>query len=183
MKGSTLRTVKKDDPSTIPVEKGVTSGEGRVSTRDVTMPTVFDRMERLMGDMFRGELWGRLGTPLDRLFHEVGLGGEGGIKVDVFEEGGSLVVKADLPGIAKEDLSVRVIEGTLLISGERRHEEKVERKNYLRVERSIGTFSRTIPLPEGVNTEGITATLKDGILDIRIPRLEVKKPVVHIDIA
>ena len=146
------------------------------------MPAVFERMERLMDDMFRGELWGRYGTPWDRLFRDVGFGAEGNIRLDMFEEGDALVVKADLPGTTKEDLNVRVIEGNLLISGERRHEEKVERKDYLRFERSVGTFSRTVPLPEGVDSDAITAALKDGILEVRIPRTEIKKPVVHIDI-
>ena len=182
MRGNTLRAVRKDETTTVPVEReftGVRSGEG---TREVTLPAVFDRMERLMDDMFRGELRGHFAAPWDRLFREVGFGGDTGIKLDMFEEGGTLVVKADLPGSAKEDLSVRVIEGNLLISGERRHEEKVGRKDYLRFERSIGTISRTIPLPEGVDSGAITATLKDGVLEIRIPRTEVKKPVVQIDI-
>lgn len=179
MKTNTLRAVRKDETPTIPVEKevrGVRGGEV------VHLPTVFDRMERMMDEMFRGELFGRFGAPWDRFLREVGFGGEGGIRLDLYDEGGALVVKADLPGITREDLNVRVVEGNLLISGERRHEEKIERQDYLRSERHYGAFSRTIPLPEGVTTEGITAALKDGILEVRIPHTEAKKPVVHIDI-
>ena len=181
MKGSALRAVRKDETPTIPVARevtGVTGGEGR---GEWTMPTVFNRMERMMDDMFRGELRGRFGTQWDRLLHEVGFG-EGGIRLDMFDEGGTLVVKADLPGIGKDDLNIRVVEGNLLISGERRHEEKVDRKEYHRYERTIGTFSRTIPLPEGIDSGAITATLKDGVLELRIPHTEARKPVVHIDI-
>jgi len=182
MKGSTVRAVKKEETPTIPVEKEVTGVRGGEVVREGTLPTVFDRMERMMEDMFRGELWSRFGMPWDRFLREVGFGAEGGIRLDMFEEGGTLVVKADLPGVGKDDLNVRIIEGNLLISGERRHEEKVERKDYHRFERTIGTFSRTIPLPEGIDSGAITATLKEGVLEVRIPRTEVKKPVVHIDI-
>jgi len=181
MKGSTLRAVKKGEATAVPVGKGVTS-EVSEGVRAVTVPTVFDRMERLMEDMFRGEMWGRFGTPWERLFREGLFGGEGGIRFDMFEHGDTLVVKADLPGLTKEDLSVRVIEGNLLISGERHHEEEVEEKNYLRIERHAGTFSRSIPLPEGVDGNAITASLKDGVLEVRIPRIEVKKSVVHVNI-
>lgn len=179
MKGTTLRAVKKDETTTVPVERvesGVRGGEGW------HLPTVFDRMERMMDEMFRGDMRGRFGAPWDRFMREVGVGGEGGIRLDMYDDGGTLVVKADLPGITKDDLNVRVVEGNLLISGERRHEEKVERKDYLRVERHTGTFNRTIPLPEGVNREGITASLKEGILEVRIPRSGGVKPVVHITV-
>lgn len=179
MRGTTLRAVKKDETPTVTVEREGTDVRGGEGWH---LPTVFDRMERMMDDMFRGEMFGRFGAPWDRFMREFGVGGEGGVRLDMYEDGGVLVVKADLPGITREDLNVRVAEGNLLISGERRHEEKVERKEYLRVERQIGTFRRTIPLPEGVNTEGITATLKDGILEVRIPHTETRNPVVHIDI-
>ncbi len=180
MRGSALRAVRKEETPTIHVEREETRGR---SGEVVHLPTVFDRMERVMDDMLRTDVWGRFGAPWERLMREVGFGGESGVKVDVYEEEGALVVKADLPGIAREHLNVRVIEGNLLISGERHHEEKVERKEYLRVERNVGTFNRSIPLPEGVSTEEITATLKDGILEIRIPHAEAKKPVVHIPIS
>jgi HSP20 family protein len=183
MRGSALRSVVRGEAPSVPEERGGTVVRGGEAGRGGTIPAVFDRMERMMDEMFRGELWGRFGAPWDRFMREVGFGGEGGIKLDMFEEGGALVVKAELPGVVREDLNVRVVEGNLLISGERRHEEKVERKEYLRVERNIGAFSRSIPLPEGVNTEEITATLKEGILEVRIPRTEAKKPVLHIEIA
>lgn len=136
-----------------------------------------------MDDMFRGELWGRFGTPWNRLMRDAGLRMAGDVRLDMFEDGGTLVVRAELPGVAKDDLSVKVAEDTLLISGERRHEEKVERRDYMRVERNYGSFSRSIPLPEGVKTEEISATLKDGVLEVRLPRAETGKPVVHIDIS
>ncbi len=182
MRGSALRSVGREETPSIPVERGETGARGVEVGRGATIPAVFERMERLMDELFRGGLLGRFGEPWDRFAREVGFGGEGGVKLDMFDEDAALVVKADLPGITKDDLNVRVVEGNLLISGERHHDEKVERKEYLRVERSVGTFSRTVPLPEGVSTEEITATLKDGVLEIHIPHSEVKKPVVHIEI-
>jgi HSP20 family protein len=182
MKGSTLRAVKKEETPTVPVETEVAGVRGGEVVREGTLPTVFNRMERMMDDMLGRELLGRFGMPWDRFFREAGFGGEGGIRLDMFEEGGTLVVKADLPGVGKGDLSVRIMEGDLIISGERRHEEKVERKDYHRFERTVGTFSRTVPLPEGIESGAVTAMLKDGVLEVRIPRTEVKKPVVHIDI-
>jgi HSP20 family protein len=179
MRGSALRSVKKDETS-VPVEREETRGR---SGEVVHLPTVFDRMERMMDDMFRTDAWGRFGLPWERFMREAGFGSERGVTVDMYDEEGTLVVKADLPGISRENLTVRVIEGNLLISGERHHEEKVERKEYLRIERKVGTFSRSIPLPEGVTTEEITATLKDGILEVRIPHTEAKKPVVHVPIS
>ena len=182
MRGNTLRSVRKDEIPSIPVERGESVLRREEEVRGGTIPAVFDRMERMMDEMFRGELWGRFGTPWNRLMRDVGFGVEGGIKLDMYDEGSALVVKADLPGITRENLTIRVAEGNLLISGERRHGETVERKEYLRVERSVGTFSRSIPLPEGVNAEEITATLKDGVLEVHIPHGDARKPVVHIEI-
>ncbi len=183
MRGSALRSVRREESPSIPVERDESVLRGGEEVRGGTIPAVFDRMERMMDEVFRGEHWGRFGAPWDRLMREVGFGGEGGIKLDMYDEDAALVVKADLPGVAREDLNIRIVEGNLLISGERRHGEKVERKEYLRVERSVGTFSRSIPLPEGVNVEEITATLKDGVLEVHIPHGEARKPVVHIDIS
>jgi HSP20 family protein len=104
--------------------------------------------------------------------------------VDVYEEGDSLVVKAEIPGISKENIDVTFRENVLTISGEKTREEKVENKNYYQLERSYGSFSRTISLPTEVKAEEASATFKDGILEIRIPKTEeskesVKKITIH----
>lgn len=94
---------------------------------------------------------------------------------DVFEEGDVVVVKAELPGLAKEDLEVRVSGDVLTISGTKEKEEKIERKDYHRYERSSGSFSRSLALPAEVELEKITAQLKDGVLEIRAPKSAAAK--------
>lgn len=92
------------------------------------------------------------------------------IKVDEFHENGTLVVRAELPGIdPDEDVELTVTDGMLHIEAERREEEETEDKGYVRRELRYGSFSRSLPLPEGATEADITATYKDGILEIRVP--------------
>ena len=103
--------------------------------------------------------------------------------VDIFLEGGDIVVKAEVPGMKRDDLEVRLDHGRLVIRGEKHKEEKTERKNYFRMERSYGAFSRFIDLPCEVRQEKVKATFKDGVLEIRLPKTdEAKKREVKIKI-
>ena len=95
--------------------------------------------------------------------------------VDIFEEGNDLVVKAELPGIKKEDLNVTLTENRITISGEKKREKKVEKKDYHRIESSYGSFTRSFRLPENVNGDKAKASFKDGMLNIRIPKTEEAK--------
>ncbi len=101
------------------------------------------------------------------------------IRVEEYQEDGALVVRADLPGIDPDkDVELTVSDGMLHIQAERREEEKREEKGYLRREVRYGSFTRSLPLPAGVTEADITATYKDGVLEIRIPeptREEAKK--------
>jgi|SRR6185369_5903360 len=90
--------------------------------------------------------------------------------VDIFEEGNELVIKAELAGLKKEDIKVEIAGNTLTLCGEKRGEEKVQKKDYYRVEQSYGSFSRTLELPEGVKLDDIKASYKDGLLEIRVPK-------------
>ena len=90
--------------------------------------------------------------------------------VEVADTKDTVVVKAQVPGVSKEQIQVTVSEGTLTIKGETKAEEKQEEKNYLRRDFHYGAFSRTVPLPVGVQGEKATAQLTDGILEIRIPK-------------
>ena len=91
-------------------------------------------------------------------------------QVDVFEREGKLVVHAELAGIRPDAVRVNVDEdGILTIAGERRHEHEHERGGVYRCERSYGTFMRSIPLPEGVDTENVKASFEDGVLEVTIP--------------
>ncbi len=90
-------------------------------------------------------------------------------QVETFQRGDKLVVRTDLPGLTKEDVDIEVNDGMLTISGERSEEQKEDVDNFYRTERSYGAFSRTIPLPEGVNEDQIDATFKDGVLEVTLP--------------
>ena len=96
--------------------------------------------------------------------------------VDIYETEHELVVKADLPDVKPEDLDIRVENNILTIRGERKFEKKVNEENYLRVERTYGSFSRSFALANTVNTEAIKADYKDGVLTLGIPKREEAKP-------
>jgi heat shock protein Hsp20 len=85
------------------------------------------------------------------------------------------VIKAELPEVKKEDLSVTFDNGTLTISGQRRHEKEQENENEIRVERFYGSFSRTFSLPDDIDPKGIQAETKDGVLRVRIPKTQSAK--------
>jgi HSP20 family protein len=96
--------------------------------------------------------------------------------VDIYEGEHELVVKTDLPDVKPEELDIRVENNILTIRGERKFEKKVDEKNYLRVERSYGSFARSFSLANTVNTEAIKADYKDGVLTLSIPKREEAKP-------
>ncbi len=92
--------------------------------------------------------------------------------VDIFEDGNNVVVKAELPGMKKEDIEVNISDDVITISGEKKSEDKVEKKDYFRLERSYGSFTRTLQLPAETQTEKAKASFKDGVLEVRIPKTE-----------
>jgi HSP20 family protein len=96
--------------------------------------------------------------------------------MDLVETGEQLVLRADLPGLTKDDVELEVKDGVLTISGERKadHEEKSE--GYYRVERAFGRFSRSLTVPDGIDAEGITADFNEGVLEVRIPKPAERKP-------
>ena len=96
--------------------------------------------------------------------------------VDIFETEHELVVKADLPDIQPEELDIRVENNILTIRGQRRFEKKVTEEQYLRVERSYGSFSRSFSLANTVNPEAIKAGYHHGVLTLTIPKREEAKP-------
>jgi HSP20 family protein len=90
--------------------------------------------------------------------------------IDMFEREGKVVVKAEMPGIDADKIEVTVAEGELRISGERAEEKEVKEENYYHAERRYGRVFRSVALPEGCTAEGVTATSKDGVVEIVIPR-------------
>jgi HSP20 family protein len=99
--------------------------------------------------------------------------------VDIFEEGNELVLKADMPGMEKKDIGINISDNFLTISGERKKEEKVEKGNYYRYERSHGSFFRRFELPAGIDTEKVKAHLENGILEVRLPKTEKAKSKIR----
>jgi len=97
--------------------------------------------------------------------------------IDVFQRGSELVVRADIPGISKDDIEVEVNDDSIVIRGERRYEKDEEREGVYRSERSYGTFARVVPLPEGTITDSAKANFKDGVLEVvmQAPGREVKR--------
>lgn len=96
--------------------------------------------------------------------------------VDIYETENALVVKADLPDIQEKDIDIRVESNTLTIRGERKFQKEVNEDNYLRVERAYGTFTRSFSLPNTVNTEGIHAEYRNGVLTVNVPKREESRP-------
>jgi HSP20 family protein len=90
-------------------------------------------------------------------------------QLETFRRDGNLVVRADLPGLAKENISIEAEDDVLMISGERSDEARDERDDFYRSERTYGRFFRAIQLPEGVNADQIEATFKDGVLEVTVP--------------
>ncbi len=106
-------------------------------------------------------------------------------QVGVLQNNGQLMVRADLPGLTKDDVKVELTDDMLTLSGERKEEKEEKREGFYRSERSYGSFYREIALPEGAKTEEAAATFRNGVLEITMPapkveastrKLEIKEP-------
>ena len=131
----------------------------------------------------------RMQEDMDRLFGSFGFGrewpsvfgererGEWWPAIDAFQRGNEFVVRADVPGLSRDDLSVEVGEDALTIRGERKQDREEEREGVFRRERSYGTFYRVVPLPEGAVADSAKATFKDGVLEVVVqaPPQEVSR--------
>jgi HSP20 family protein len=154
--------------------------KGLVKTEPSRALSPLEAIERRLAEMERAleDFFSRPFSPLGQARppgtrrHEMG---EINPSMDVYEEGDDVVVKAELPGMKKEDISVDFSDGTVIISGEKEQVERIERKNYHRVERSYGTFTRSTRMPVEVQANKAKATFKDGVLEIRVPKTEEAK--------
>lgn len=95
--------------------------------------------------------------------------------VDLYEEKDEIVVKAELPGIDKDNIEVNLTDHTLTIKGEKKKEEETKEEAYYRAERSYGAFLRTLELPKDVHADKVKATFKNGVLEVRLPKTEAAK--------
>jgi HSP20 family protein len=97
-------------------------------------------------------------------------------RMDLMETDDHYRMRVDLPGISKDDVSVTVEDNRLTVRGERRDESRTEKENVVRMERTFGTFYRSLRLPKSVNESKIKATFTDGVLSVEIPKTEKSKP-------
>jgi HSP20 family protein len=96
--------------------------------------------------------------------------------MDLVEAEDHFVLKADLPGLSEGDVNIEVQDGALTISGERKAEHEQREKGWYRIERSFGSFSRSLTLPDGVDPDRIEASFSNGVLEVHIPKPEERKP-------
>jgi HSP20 family protein len=96
--------------------------------------------------------------------------------MDLVESGDHFILRADLPGLSEGDVSVELEDTTLTISGARKAEHESGETGYYRVERAFGAFSRSLQLPKGIDPEAVEASFDRGVLEVRIPKPEERKP-------
>jgi HSP20 family protein len=171
-------------------EKKETKELAQREEKAIAASTPFSFMRRFATDMerlfeeFQGfrfpSLFGREFFPFTREFEHVGWVPE----IEVLQENGKFLVRADLPGLKKENVKVEITENLLTLSGERKEEKEEKREGYYHSERSYGSFYRQIPLPEGAKTDTASAEFQNGVLEItmqvperqpRATRLEIKQ--------
>jgi HSP20 family protein len=96
--------------------------------------------------------------------------------MDLVETEEHFVLRADLPGLSEEDVAIELEDNVLTVSGERKAEHEDKKEGFYRMERSFGQFRRSLTLPDGVNADAIAATFDRGVLEVRIPKPEQRKP-------
>ena len=128
---------------------------------------------------------GTIQNEMNRLFNTFfdtpSVAGSGALRrwipaMDLVETENDYVLKADLPGLSDDDVKIEVEDNVLTISGQRKSEHEQRKDGFHRVERSYGSFRRSLALPEGVDAEAIKASFDRGVLDVRIPKPEERKP-------
>lgn len=151
----------------------VKARETAQETRKVTQAVnPFEERDRMFDRLFHpGWLW-----PMRRGFpswDELKTPFEGKLpRVDVIDRDAEIIVKAEVPGVRKEDIEVSVTDNTITIKGSTRREEKEEKGEYYRCEISRGAFARTVALPENVDSGKAKASFKDGVLELVMPKLQ-----------
>ena len=124
-----------------------------------------------------------LQSEVNRVFDAFFGGGAGAARarrwvppMDLVETDDHLVLRADLPGMQRDDVEIEIKDGALTISGERTAEHEENTEGYYRVERAYGRFARSLTLPEGIEPDAIAASLENGVLEVRIPKPAQRKP-------
>jgi HSP20 family protein len=143
----------------------------RVHRPEVAAWPTFDRLSNL-----RDELDRLFDLPLTDWVRASSLVSGWSPSLDLFEDKDNFIVKAELPGMKKDDIDISLHEGALSISGERKREEQFEDAGTYREERFFGKFHRSLALPKPVAADKVTATYKDGVLTVTLPKTEEVKP-------
>jgi len=151
------------------MNKSVTPTKASEAATPPVRPNPFEEMERWLEEPFpRGwrhrwswPSWGELTRPIESTSP----------RVDVIDRDDEVVVRAEVPGMRKEDLDISLIDDAITIKGHSEHEEKEEKGEYYRCEIARGAFSRTVGLPAAVDTGKAKASFKDGVLEILIPKV------------
>jgi HSP20 family protein len=131
------------------------------------LQTIQQEMNRLFGTFFDSHAGnGTAGGSLRRWIPAM----------DLVEEGDRFVLRADLPGVSQDEVSIELEQNVLTISGERKSEHEERTEGYFRVERASGSFSRSLVLPEGVDPDSIDARFDGGVLEVSVPKPEQHKP-------
>ena len=131
-----------------------------------------DRMARLFGDVYLRD-------------EDTGFRGGWTPAVDIFEtDSHDLVLRAELPGMTREDIDVTVENSTLVLKGTKKFNADVKDENYRRIERTYGTFHRSFTLPNSVDASKVTADYKNGVLTVKLPFREEAKPrTINVEVA
>jgi len=162
-----------NEPGTLQRREDRNELEARLAATPFTfMRRLGEEMDRLFEDFDFGRDW--LAPVIGREFS----GGMWAPQVEMVEREGELVVRADLPGLTKDDVKVELTDNAITIEGERRGEKEEKREGFYRTERSYGKFYRRLPVPEGVEVKNANATFNNGVLEITIqaPKREKQKP-------
>jgi len=130
------------------------------------LSTLQNEMNRLFNTVFDAPAPGNGGSTLRRWMPAM----------DLVETDDHFVLRADLPGVSEDDVKIEFEDGTLTVSGERRAEHESKDEGYYRVERAFGSFSRSLTLPQGIDPAAVGASFDRGVLEVRIPKPEQRKP-------
>jgi HSP20 family protein len=161
-----------------------TSGQGGgqrgLARRRAYAPSLFSLSPRDLFTASPFELIRRFSDEMDQAFENFGLWGQGRTQggtppmmwspaIEVFQKEGNLIVRAELPGVNKDDVKIQLIDDGLVIQGERKEEHEEKREGFYRSERSYGQFYRRIPLPADINPDQVRAEFNNGVLEVSVP--------------
>lgn len=151
-----------------------------MDTRKPATEEIVPGVPHLFEGAFNFPMFRRLGREIDFLFDRFGL--ERTFvepaetvwtpDVEMFRRDNALVIRADVPGMTKNEVTVEVTDGQLVLRGERKQEKEENKEGYYRAERTFGAFYRTLPLPEGTKIDEAKATIKDGVLEVVVPTMK-----------